>query len=69
MRNKTINSFKNFKIYMGGEADIAYQNNLNMMKMFDEFGIKYTYENGGGAHTFLAWRKNLKDFAPLLFKW
>lgn len=68
MRNKTINSFKNFKIYMGGEADIAYQNNLNMMKMFDEFGIKYTYENGGGAHTFLAWRQNLKDFAPLLFK-
>ncbi|MFN8346921.1 MAG: alpha/beta hydrolase-fold protein [Spirosomataceae bacterium] len=68
MRNKTINTFKDFRIYMGGEADIAYQNNLNMMKMFDEFGIKYTYENGGGAHTFLAWRKNLRDFAPLLFK-
>lgn len=68
MRNKTINTFKDFKIYMGGETDIAYQNNLNMMKMFDEFGIKYKYENGGGAHTFLAWRQNLKDFAPLLFK-
>ena len=48
--------------------DIAYKNNLNMMKMFDGFGIKYTYENGAGAHTFLAWRKNLSQFAPLLFK-
>jgi enterochelin esterase-like enzyme len=68
MTNPEINKFKNFKIFMGGETDIAYKNNLNMMKMFDDFGIKYTYENGTGAHTFLAWRKNLYDFAPLLFK-
>ncbi len=68
MKNPTINSFKTFDIYMGGETDIAYQNNLNMMKMFDEFGIKYKYVNGEGSHTFLAWRKNLYDFAPLLFK-
>lgn len=68
MKNPQINTFKDFKIYMGGESDIAYQNNLNMMKMFDEFGIKYKYINGEGGHTFLAWRKNLQDFAPLLFK-
>ena len=68
MKNQQINTFKDFKIYMGGESDIAYQNNLNMMKMFDEFGIKYKYINGEGGHTFLAWRKNLQDFAQLLFK-
>lgn len=68
LTNPEINKFKNFTIYMGGEQDIAYKNNLNMMKMFDGFGIKYTYENGAGAHTFLAWRKNLSQFAPLLFK-
>ena len=68
LTNPEINKFKNFTIYMGGEQDIAYKNNLNMMKMFDGFGIKYTYENGTGAHTFLAWRKNLQEFAPLLFK-
>ncbi len=68
MKNQQINAFKDFKIYMGGESDIAYQNNLNTMKMFDEFGIKYKYINGEGGHTFLAWRKNLQDFAPLLFK-
>jgi enterochelin esterase-like enzyme/dienelactone hydrolase len=68
MSNPEINKFKNFKIYMGGEGDIAFKNNLNMMKMFDDFGIKYSYENSVGNHTFLAWRKNLYDFAPLLFK-
>jgi enterochelin esterase-like enzyme len=68
MKNPEINKFKNFKIFMGGETDIAYKNNLNMMKMFDDFGIKYSYENGTGAHTFLAWRNNLYNFAPLLFR-
>ncbi len=68
MKNPEINKFKNFRIYMGGEEDIAYKNNLNMMKMFDDFGIKYSYENGSGAHSFLAWRSNLRDFAPLLFR-
>ncbi len=68
MKNPVINQWKTFRIYMGGETDIAYKNNLNMMAMFDEFGIKYQYENGVGGHTFLAWRKNLRDFAPLLFQ-
>ncbi len=68
LSNKAINEFKKFKIYMGGEADIAYQNNINSMKLFDKYGIKYTYENIEGGHTFLVWRRNLKDFAQLLFK-
>ncbi|UWX53886.1 alpha/beta hydrolase-fold protein [Maribacter litopenaei] len=68
MKNEEINQFELFQIYMGGETDIAYQNNLNMMAMFDEFGIKYIYKNGKGGHTFRAWRRNLHDFAPLLFK-
>lgn len=68
MTNKAINEFKLFQIYMGGKEDIAYQNNLNMMAMFDEFGIKYIYKDGEGGHTYRAWRHNLHDFAPLLFK-
>ncbi|WP_394990615.1 esterase [Emticicia sp.] len=68
LANKSINEFKKFKIYMGGEADIAYKNNINTMALFDKSGIKYTYENIEGGHTFLTWRKNLQDFAPLLFK-
>lgn len=68
LKNPAINQLKTFRIYMGGETDIAYKNNLNMMSLFDELGIRYQYENGDGGHTFLAWRKNLRDFAPLLFK-
>ncbi|MFX0557818.1 alpha/beta hydrolase-fold protein [Maribacter sp. CXY002] len=68
MANKNINTFTTFKIYMGGEVDIAYQNNINMMEMFDTFGIHYQYENGSYGHTFRAWRRNLYDLAPLLFK-
>ncbi|WP_304236855.1 esterase [Jiulongibacter sediminis] len=68
MTNKEINNFKVFKIYMGGETDIAYQNNLNMMEMFDGFGINYQYQNGSYAHTFREWRRNLLDLAPLLFR-
>ncbi|ASV31681.1 alpha/beta hydrolase-fold protein [Maribacter cobaltidurans] len=68
MKNEEINQFDLFQIYMGGEEDIAYQNNLNMMAMFDDFGIEYNYKNGGKGHTFLTWRRNLHDFAPLLFK-
>ena len=57
-----------FKLFMGGESDIAYQNNLNSMALFDKYKIKHEYENGEGGHTFLAWRRNLYDLAPLLFR-
>ncbi|MCB9504084.1 MAG: esterase [Deferribacteres bacterium] len=68
LQNQAINEFKLFKIYMGGESDIAYQNNLNTMALFDKYGIQYIYENGLGGHTFLAWRRNLYDLAQLLFR-
>lgn len=67
IQNDEINEFKLFKIYRGGESDIAYQNNLNTMVLFDKYGIKYTHENGIGGYTFLAWRRNLFNLAPLLF--
>lgn len=37
---------------------------------FDKAGIHYSYhEYPGLAHEFGIWRKDLNDFAPLLFKW
>ena len=37
---------------------------------FDKAGVKYTYtEYPGLAHEWQIWRKQLNDFAPLLFKW
>lgn len=68
LKNPEINKWKLFWIAMGGDKDIAYQNNKNTMAMFDKYGIKYQYTEVPGAHTFLAWRYNLYQFAPLLFR-
>lgn len=64
-----INSnLKNFWISMGGKEDIAYQNCQVMMKKFDEMGIKYTYSEYAGGHTWPVWRHDLMLFSQLLFK-
>lgn len=65
----TINSnLKSFWIAMGGEEDIAYKNCKIMMSKFDEMGIKYTYSEHPGGHTWPVWRNNLYNFAQVLFK-
>lgn len=59
--------FKVFFLTQGGPADIAY-NNCNIMKArFDEMGIKYTYFETPGGHTWPVWRESLYEFAPQLF--
>ncbi|WP_294247921.1 alpha/beta hydrolase-fold protein [uncultured Chryseobacterium sp.] len=64
-----INSnIKNFWISMGGKEDIAYKNCQVMMKKLDDLGIKYTYSEYPGGHTWPVWRNNLYNFAQLLFK-
>ncbi len=68
LKNPQINNWKLFWIAMGGEKDIAYQNNKNTIALFDKYGIKYQYQEVPGGHTFLAWRNNLHQFAPLLFQ-
>src|SRR5690606_31208957 len=46
---KINGDLKLFWLAMGGEEDIAYQNNQNMMKKFDEMKIKYTYSEYPGG--------------------
>ncbi|MDT0688778.1 alpha/beta hydrolase-fold protein [Salegentibacter sp. F188] len=65
---KINNNLESFWISMGGEEDIAYNNNKAMMAKFDEMGIKYDYSEYPGGHTWPVWRHNLFSFAPLLFK-
>lgn len=55
-------------IAMGGKEDIAYNNCQIMMKKFDDLGVKYTYSEHPGGHTWPVWRDNLYKFAPELFK-
>ena len=61
-------SFKEFWISMGGKEDIAYENCRIMRERFDKIGIKYTYYETNGGHTWPVWRESLYQFAPLLIK-
>lgn len=53
------NNLESFWISMGGEEDIAFNNNKEMMAKFDEMGIKYHYSEYPGGHTWPVWRHNL----------
>jgi len=65
----TINkNLKSFWIAMGGKEDIAYANCKIMLGKFDDMGIKYTYSEYPGGHTWPVWRNNLYNFAQILFK-
>ncbi|WP_121357427.1 alpha/beta hydrolase-fold protein [Flavisolibacter nicotianae] len=64
-----INSnLKSFWIAMGGKEDIAYNNCKIMLQKFDDMGIKYTYSEYPGGHSWPVWRNNLYNFAQVLFK-
>jgi len=68
LKNPKINKLKLFWIAMGGEKDIAYQNGKNVLALFDKYGIKYKTNDYPAGHTFITWRHNLYEFAPLLFQ-
>ncbi len=61
-------NLKSFWIAMGGKEDIAYNNCKVMCSKFDELGIKYSYSEYPGGHTWPVWRNNLYNFSQLLFK-
>jgi enterochelin esterase-like enzyme len=62
------NNLLSLWIAMGGKEDIAYNNCKIMLGKFDEMGIKYSYSEYAGGHTWPVWRNNLYEFAQLLFK-
>jgi enterochelin esterase family protein len=68
LKNPEINKLKLFWIAMGGEKDIAYANGKNVLALFDKYGIHYKTNDYPAGHTFITWRHNLYEFAPLLFK-
>lgn len=68
LANPAINDLDLFWIAMGGETDIAYQNGLNTLALLDRHGIRHETADYPGGHTFVTWRRNLAEFAPLLFR-
>ena len=53
---------------MGGQEDIAYENCKAMRERFDQIGIKHSYFETPGGHTWPVWRESLYFFAQKLFK-
>jgi enterochelin esterase family protein len=68
LKNPEINKLKLFWIAMGGEKDIAYANGKNVLALLDKYQIRYKTNDYPAGHTFITWRHNLNEFAPLLFR-
>jgi enterochelin esterase-like enzyme len=70
--DKKFDFLKNsgYKLYwIGcGKDDFLYQSAQNLLKKLDEHGLKYTYRESTGGHTWANWRIYLSELAPLLFK-
>ena len=66
-QEKINSDLKLLWISMGGKEDIAFRNCQLMLSKLDELGIKYTYSEYPGGHTWPVWRNNLYHFAQQLF--
>jgi enterochelin esterase-like enzyme len=53
--------------YAMGKDDFLYGTVAPTRAMLDQQGIGYVYNESGGGHTWINWRRYLEDFAPRLF--
>lgn len=51
-----------------GKADFLYQSVVKLRALYDEVGLKYTYQETDHHHEWNAWRLYLTEFAPMCFK-
>jgi enterochelin esterase-like enzyme len=54
--------------YAMGKDDFLYSTVAPTRAMLDRAGIHYVYNESGGGHTWINWRRYLNDFAPRLFQ-
>jgi enterochelin esterase-like enzyme len=50
-----------------GRQDNLFGSTDSFSKFLDSAQIKHTYQTSEGAHTWIVWRRYLRDFTPLLF--
>jgi enterochelin esterase family protein len=51
-----------------GKDDGLYERNKAVSDAFLAKGVNLTFKETEGAHWFIVWRRNLRDFVPLLFR-
>jgi len=54
--------------YAMGKDDFLYNTVAPTRGMLDKYGIDHVYNESGGGHTWINWRRYLADFAPRLFR-
>jgi enterochelin esterase family protein len=54
--------------YAMGKDDFLYDTVAPTRAMLDRYGIRHVYNESGGGHTWINWRRYLADFAPRLFR-
>jgi len=67
LKTQMKNGYKLYWIGIG-KADFLYKNVTEYRTKLDGMGMKYTYRESEGGHTWTNWRVYLSEFAPLLFK-
>ncbi|HLN55458.1 MAG TPA: alpha/beta hydrolase-fold protein [Bacteroidales bacterium] len=51
-----------------GKDDFVYKGVVTLRETLDKVGLKYTYRESTGGHTWANWRIYLSEFAPQLFR-
>lgn len=54
--------------YAMGKEDFLYGTVAPTRALLDEYGIGHVYNESGGGHTWINWRRYLADFLPRLFR-
>lgn len=54
--------------YAMGTDDFLYGTVEPTRALLDQYGIEHVYNESGGGHTWINWRRYLHDFAPRLFR-
>ncbi len=67
LQTQMKNGYKLYWIGIG-KSDFLYKNVTDYRAKLDGMGMKYTYQETEGGHTWTNWRVYLSQFVPLLFK-
>jgi len=59
---------KLFAMYNGSEDSVVRNGPKVVADALLAKGVQVKYTETGGGHWFIVWRRNLRDFAPMLFK-
>lgn len=51
-----------------GKEDRLIESNRKFLDWLKSKGVRYTWIETSGAHTWMVWRRNLAEFVPLLFR-